>query len=317
MIIKERKKPVKIPMLEALIRRLPSSHPQIQSIEKELAKRKAGFRGEQALDYYLEYLPSEDYYLFHDVRLHDRIHYFQIDTLLVTPYFLLIVGVKNIAGKISFNQNLPQMVRLLDGREDGFQDPFTQGEWHQNSLSRWLYINDFPFVPIDYLVVISNPTTIIETSEYIPKKLTHNSNLLFKIEELAKFFTERHLTENQVKRLCTALNEQHTPHKPDVMKQFGITEDELLSGVFCEKCKTLTMERTHGRWVCRNCGSISRTAHIQAFEDYKLLMNDTISNRELREFLKLSSSKIARDLLKSMLNESNGNTKGRRYHIPY
>jgi hypothetical protein len=63
----------------------------------------------------------------------------------------------------------------------------------------------FPYVPIDYLIVISNPTTIIETSEYIPNKLTHNANLLFKIDELAKSFTEQHLTENQVMKLCTAL----------------------------------------------------------------------------------------------------------------
>ncbi len=85
MIKKERTEPVKIHKLEALLRRLPPSHQKYPLIEKELAMCKAGYRGEQALDFYLEYLPEDDHIIFHDLRLFDTRYYFQIDTLLVTP----------------------------------------------------------------------------------------------------------------------------------------------------------------------------------------------------------------------------------------
>ncbi|WP_243292865.1 hypothetical protein [Bacillus sp. FJAT-47783] len=56
MIKKERTKPIKLKKLEALIRRLSSTHPKRPLVQKELAKHLAGYRGEQSIDYHLSHL---------------------------------------------------------------------------------------------------------------------------------------------------------------------------------------------------------------------------------------------------------------------
>ncbi|WP_261131873.1 nuclease-related domain-containing protein [Bacillus sp. Marseille-Q3570] len=259
MIMKERTEPRKIDKLEAQLRRLSYLHPQYPLIEKELAMCKAGYRGEQALDYHLEYLPEKDYYIFHDLRLFDTRYYFQIDTLIVTPYFMLIVEVKNIAGKIRFDE-FNQMVRTRDGTEEGLPDPFLQLQWLSRKLAEWLKINNLPSLPIDHIVVISRSSTIVEVSEYTPEKLTLSANLPFKIEALRKTFPREVYSKKQLRKLSKLLVKKHTPQDPDVMKQFKIEPVELLTGVYCAECKTMTMERNHGRWICSNCSHICNDA---------------------------------------------------------
>ncbi|WP_408007824.1 hypothetical protein ACJROX_24475 [Pseudalkalibacillus sp. A8] len=173
----------------------------------------------------------------------------------------------------------------------------------------------FPHIPIDHIVVISRPSTIIETSVYTPVKLTHSANLPFEIEALERMFPEATYNKKQLRKLSTLLLKKHTPHDPNIMKQFGIQPEELLPGVYCTKCKTLTMERKHGRWICTNCSFLSRDAHFEALKDYAMLVNTMISVREFQEFTKLPSSSIAHRLLKSFNFEPVGHTKGRRYKI--
>ncbi|QNG59522.1 NERD domain-containing protein [Bacillus sp. PAMC26568] len=92
MIKKERKAPIKLLKLEAMIKRLPQSHRMRASASEELAKLKAGYKGEQAIDYYLNDLPVDQYIILHGLRLaHSKTEFFQIDTLLLTQrcFFIL------------------------------------------------------------------------------------------------------------------------------------------------------------------------------------------------------------------------------------
>lgn len=59
MIKKERKKPVKIKVLQAMLVRLPPTHATRPYIETELGKAVAGWRGEQAVDYFLSFYQSK------------------------------------------------------------------------------------------------------------------------------------------------------------------------------------------------------------------------------------------------------------------
>ncbi|MFX3623267.1 MAG: nuclease-related domain-containing protein [Ectobacillus sp.] len=126
MIVKERKKPVKIQKLEALLRRLPPQHPKQKEIEENLAKSLSGYRGEQSLDYYLSFLPPKQQLILHDLRLKENGRYFQIDTLILTKAFILIIEAKNIAGTIFFDTAFHQLIRTIDGKEEAFPDPIMQ-----------------------------------------------------------------------------------------------------------------------------------------------------------------------------------------------
>lgn len=77
MIIKPRKYPVSILSLEALQRRLKQNHPQQAQIKEDLAKKTAGFKGEQSIDYFLSFLTEGMYHILNDVRLKIVIIFFK------------------------------------------------------------------------------------------------------------------------------------------------------------------------------------------------------------------------------------------------
>lgn len=104
MIIKERSTPIKITYLEALLRRLPYDHLKRSRIEEDLVKRRAGYRGEKALDQFLINHPlTDDLLILNDLRLSNGKQYFQIDSLLINNQFALILETKNIYGTLFKN----------------------------------------------------------------------------------------------------------------------------------------------------------------------------------------------------------------------
>ncbi|HZG72957.1 MAG TPA: nuclease-related domain-containing protein [Chondromyces sp.] len=98
MIIKERKKSIYLRQLEALVRRVPRGHGKREEILLMAKKAGKGYRGEQAIDYPLSFLSEDKYFILHDVRLLGGHHYFQLDTLILSEYFIVILEVKNISG---------------------------------------------------------------------------------------------------------------------------------------------------------------------------------------------------------------------------
>src|SRR5690606_20435170 len=90
--------PLRLRKLEALIRRLPDSHPKLQEISDEYGRRMSGYRGEQSLQYYLSLLKQSNYFIFHNLRLPDISgkHFFEIDILLISSTFLSIIDAKHV-----------------------------------------------------------------------------------------------------------------------------------------------------------------------------------------------------------------------------
>lgn len=66
-----------------------------------------------------------------------------------------------------------------------------------------------------------------------------------------------------------------------------------------------------------NCNRENSNAHIQAIKDYELLIGPTISNAELRKFLKIKSSHVAKRLLQSLNLPTTGTKKGTQYNLSF
>jgi hypothetical protein len=84
----------------ALLRRLKQNHPKRKQLAEELARRLAGYHGEESLDFYLTSLPEKNWMIFHDLNFSDGEYNYQIDTLMVSPklalnYRFQIFGRKN------------------------------------------------------------------------------------------------------------------------------------------------------------------------------------------------------------------------------
>ncbi|USK33747.1 NERD domain-containing protein [Bacillus sp. F19] len=320
MIKKEREIPIKLRKLEALLRRLPSNHLKRSKIEEEYAKIRAGYRGEKSIDYYLNAMDEKRFFIFHDIRLqHCNNEYFQIDILLLTSNYLVILEIKNMNGTLCFDQKFHQLIRALNGKEEAFPDPITQVKRQKKHLHQWLISNHFPSLPIYPLIVISNPATLIKSipaySDEVTRKVIHASQLHSKIEQINQRVKDDVLSTREVNKLSRLLLKLHSPHNPDILSHFQLQEKDLLRGIQCPNCNNLEMLRVNGSWTCSSCKISSKDAHLAALDDYCLLISATITNQELRNFLKITSVSSAAYLLKQLKLETTGSYRHRKYHL--
>ncbi|RKJ30494.1 NERD domain-containing protein, partial [Butyricicoccus sp. 1XD8-22] len=97
--------------LTALKNRIPPTHEKYSIIIEELSRYEAGEQGEQ---YILQLLSENELpkntYVLHNVQFKSKVDV-QIDVLIVTPSFCLVLEVKNIKGILHFKKNPRQLVR--------------------------------------------------------------------------------------------------------------------------------------------------------------------------------------------------------------
>ncbi|RWR06945.1 nuclease-related domain-containing protein [Siminovitchia fortis] len=320
MIVKKKIVPILIRRLEALNRRLPETNLKRLTVIKDLNIRKAGHKGEHSIDYHLSFLEEKRYHILHDLRLlnHFGLDYFQLDNVIISTSFITLIDVKNYKGIIQFDDQYHQLIQIADGKKRALEDPIPQIRRQKLQLKKWLHSHRFPDIPIEPLIVISNPSTIIETTGHSTyfKYITHSINLPFQI----KSFEEKHpvevFTQKDLYRLGNVLMKKDNPLDYNVLDYYGIHPDELIRGVHCPKCFAIPMKRGHGRWICLDCEFASADAHIYSIQDYKLLFGHIITNEMLRKFLLLENSRtIATNILKSMNLRHTGETKGRIYFL--
>ncbi|MGD6817208.1 nuclease-related domain-containing protein [Metabacillus sp. 113a] len=318
MIAKPRKTPLYILKLQALLRRLPPSHPKVPQITEELTKRMAGFKGELAADYQLSLIDHPNRVILTDLRLPHAFTHFQMDTLIISPKAAVIIEVKNIAGTIYFDPKFNQLIRRKDGQETAFADPVLQSRRLEFQFSEWLRKNHFPALPIHTLIVISNPQTIIETpsahSAALAKKVIHAQMLPFELKLLEAQYKKVFLTEKELEKMARSLNRANEEIDVQITNKYGILHSELVKGVLCPDCRG-RFERYKGGWLCSGCQNKNKLAHLEALNDYRLLIGSTITNKKIREYLSLVSPSSATKLLQSLNLKSSGQNKGRVYEL--
>jgi hypothetical protein len=318
LIAKERTIPLAILILAALLRRLPLSHAKYQEIFEEFKRRQAGYRGEQSLDYYFRSLPQKKYTLLHDLNLPDGDYNCQIDTFLLTPEFGLIVDIKNMKGKLVFDTDNQQFTQYYDGVEKGYPDPIAQAERHQEYIIKLLKEHHYPPVPIDYIVIISNPyaTYVItgKNSSKVRPRICKADVFLSKIQLFEKLYTAPLLEKKDLRKICRFLIKMNNPPTKSILKRYGIDQSELLTGVFCPFCFHLSMTRVKKTWYCSSCGNFSQNAHIELLKDYFLLCGLGITNRQFRKFAHLSNIDTAGRLLRSENFNFTGSNRNRAYY---
>ncbi|MBD1380198.1 nuclease-related domain-containing protein [Metabacillus arenae] len=321
MIVKERRIPLKVQKLEALLRRLPMNHPKRKKVEEELSKNIAGYRGEESLNYHLSFLSKYKHNIFHDLRLQDNHNrFFQIDTLIVTPSYLLILEVKNITGTIFFDQVFHQVIRKTNGKEESFPDPLLQVTRQEFQLKSWLIKNGLSSIPILSLVAISNPSTIIKTNSEngdISQKIIHAAKIPSTVSVLDNYYKKESHSSKEVKKVSNLLLKQNTPFNYDILKKFQLSKTDLIKGIYCPKCLSFLMKKGKGNWICQQCDHICKNAHLISLIDYNLLLGSIITNKEIRDFLQISSISSASKLLRSLNLKHEGDFKGRKYILPY
>jgi hypothetical protein len=317
--VKEREFPVRIHQNKALLKRIRKNHEVIPRVESDLKKIAAGYKGEKTVDYHLGYLEEKKYSIFHNIRLKVGSQYFQIDTLMITTCYIVIIEVKNLAGIIRIDPLIRQCTRILRDTQEGFIDPISQVEKLTLLFKKWLSQYGFQTSSIEFLVVISNPQTTIDYtirpalhSPYT--KIIHSQNILHYVTTINNRYKEDIMNSKELQKLKRLLLKHHSDQFSNILDIYGVRKNEIITGVLCERCSAAPLNRISNYWTCTNCSYTSKTAHIQAVEDYFLLMDLRITNRNLREFLHISSRNTATYILKSLNLKSSGSGKGVYYY---
>ncbi|MFC7063339.1 nuclease-related domain-containing protein [Halobacillus seohaensis] len=161
----------------------------------------AGYNGEQSLLFHTNLLASAEVHILNDIRLQTPHYITQLDTLILTPTFALIIETKNFAGQLYFDHTFKQVKRTLNGKVENFMDPTVQVDLQRDSLKQWILHDDLPTdYPIETLVVISNPSTLIEASKFnydVRKRVIHAHMLRTKFQELQLKYTNHFLSNGQ------------------------------------------------------------------------------------------------------------------------
>lgn len=318
LVIKPLTIPPSILVAEALLRRLPKNHPKYTLIGSDLAKRWAGYHGEKSIQYPLSFL-KDDFLIFYGLRLPHGDYHFQIDTLILSPFFVLLLEIKHISGTLFFDHSFDQLVQTYNEKERSLPNPILQGKRHHAQFKSWLKENKLPILPIEHLAVSTNQYSVLKAdprNTLVFKHICTSEKLTEKIEEMANKYQEPKILPKEVKKISRTLLKSHTPFWPDLLKTYGISKEELTTGILCPNCRTSKMRCIHGFWLCPSCGQRGKDAHIQSLADYFLLFRPSINNSQFRIFSGISNVKSASSFLRRSGLPSAGTTKSRTYFPP-
>lgn len=314
LLIEERKKPHKLVVLEVILRRLKKTTPRYSYFQEEHRKMSAGFAGERYVDRVWKEidLPSP-FQLIHDYCfVNDAGFTHQVDTIFITPHFLCLLEIKNIAGRLDFDDERRQCIRTMaDGRIESMLYPVDQLLRHERYFQRVLKQLQLE-LPIVKIILIAQSSTIIgRTSEICP--IMHSVGLPHFLTQQWQRFGQRAISITDFNRLCEYLNAM----RQDKRWVQEINCDELRTGVLCRSCSyKRKMFYVKGSWFCHSCGIENNEAFYEALQDYRLLKGSYLTNAILCEEFGVPSKHIAYRILRALGFEKVSNCRHSRYKIP-
>ncbi|WP_166786690.1 nuclease-related domain-containing protein [Jeotgalibacillus salarius] len=290
-----RTEPMQLKALKALKRRLPPNHLSLNKIEEKISILESGFHGENFFDQFTSHVLSPRCLNLRNITLPAFSETIQIDSLFITPSFILICEIKNIKGNLHFDKKGGSLSRVVNGKEEYFSCPVTQVERHKEGIEVLLK-NLNVKIPVIEMVVFTNSQvkfTVRSDEQSIYNQITRIESVTRKMRELKLLYRVQVLDQKGVKELWTKImNKSLTPYWKDVRSPYSIEENELIRGVLCIKCDKGTV-LNYGKWCCQSCGHSNKENFLESVTDYFLLIKDSCSIKDLRNFLDIDSSRKA------------------------
>lgn len=318
MFLNERKKPYVILCYEALFRNLKETYRRNHRLIEDYKRFNAGYYGEKDVDYNLSLYPHKNFFILHDIRLKIFNKHFQIDTLIISKNFICILEIKNLAGEIEYDQELHQLIQKKGDKVIAIKDPILQAESQRMQLNTWLQRFNLT-VPIETLVVSSNPSTILRIKQNDPdiyRKIIRTESLYLHLNELVKKYPENVLNKAQMKMISEIILNENSPKHPDLISKYNVQEQHLIKGIPCPACGHIPMNLLYKKWACPSCTTPGYKLHERYILDYFLLYNNTITNKQCRELLRINSPKSSYTILNSMNLQYIGKNSARKYLSP-
>ncbi|WP_391119978.1 nuclease-related domain-containing protein [Psychrobacillus sp. L3] len=278
-------------------------------IKDEYYQKLAGEIGEEVVMKVIEQLKLPyKFYAFHNLSLNGE-SLFQMDILIITPYYALIFEVKNINGEITFTEQ--QMQRKLESNKThSYESPVLQLAEYEFQLNQ-IFKDSGIILPIYGALVFAFATSNIK----VPPT---NKTLLFRrgikpyirnIQTNSPILNEAEL--DNLKEYILKANIEFHPFP--ISNYYEIDLNDIQKGVECIHCGLIGMKKLPQNWFCPRCKIFHRKAHEQTMEEYFLIYKSTISNIECQHFLQLNNKHQATRILKNSMLIKTGQSRNTKY----
>ncbi|MBI5997769.1 NERD domain-containing protein [Clostridium perfringens] len=208
-------------------------------IDRDIMYLTYGMEGEKNVSYEIKnsYIPM---LALHDIRIEDGESVAQMDYILITKSFILVLETKALSGDITVNES-GEFIRYFKNkagkvyRKEGIYSPVAQNERHVRILTEYLKKNKIiKKYPIYSCVVIANSKSVINKYK-APKEI---QSQIIKYDQLTSFIKEK-LNYHKIKQdfkfldkveysIGKFLLENNKPIEFDYYKKYSLSEEDFI-----------------------------------------------------------------------------------------
>jgi len=294
--------------------RLPSHHEKYPAILEKLDQISAGHYGEVRTDRFIEEVQFPQQQLLIIPDLHTRIHskrHIQIDTLILTNSYMLVMEIKNITGTLRFKKEPNQLVRIMDSLEEkSFACPLTQLDRNVDGIK-----NLFPNtkIPIIQALVFPSQNTIIEDAP--------TNHHIFFAKQVPLFIQSLNnqtsiLSDNQFNQMANQFMKMNNNFTTTPLcEHMKINSEILKKGVLCKNCNSKLQRKSLQTWFCKVCFTTEKNPIPSNIEDLFLLIKQELSIKDCMHYLEINSRYTIYNSLQKMKVGKSGYKKSTKYKI--
>ena len=311
-IIYEREVPEKLVALQRLARRLPPDHPHFDHVKLALYNAQSGLGGEKYIDSTLfdMYFPIP-HTIFPNYRLYEKyIPSTQIDILIITPAYALVIEVKNWGGTITF-QNTGQAIQEKNGVVRSMDCPIVQAEYYRENLQDWFQLHDI-VLPVHRVVIFPFASTLLRGAEN--RGVHFSKELPIIIRKLNKLPLQMDTKDFDLLSLKLH-GANNTFANEKVCHKYGILPSMLTKGFFCTHCDIQLLKKNSRHYICPSCSAVPANPVLEIMLDWFTLFSNQVTNKNIRTLSGLVDSHRIQYFMKKSGFPSSGRNKGTVYHV--
>lgn len=220
---------------------LEELHSKVKSEKRNVIKRditylKIGLEGERAVSYELKnsFIPM---ICLHDIRIENAGYIAQMDYILITEYYIMVLETKKLNGDIVINEagEFIRKFKTKEGRvykQEGMYSPISQNERHIRILDNFLKANKIiRRIPMYSAVVVANPKAIINRNKapYAIKNGIYKHDQITTIlkKHILKSNKDEKIMESQMIKIANFLLESNKEISYDYNAKYGLTDEDF------------------------------------------------------------------------------------------
>ncbi|TFE03923.1 nuclease-related domain-containing protein [Jeotgalibacillus salarius] len=293
---------VKHQTFQALARRTHPQHHAYPQILQKLSIEDAGYHGEQYFDQVAAKLLSPHCSQLKNLLLSQFKETFQIDSIIITPNFILICEIKNMVGNLHFDQRGGTLTRVLNNQKEYFTCPIFQVSRHSECISHLLKQMKIK-VPVYDLVIYTNQRvefSVKDSETEIYEKIHRIEQFTYYFRKMLHANAQHYLSSPQIKFIYQFLLKKDVfPFWRSYLNDIDIRHTDFIKGFICIECNR-PAQSIRGGWRCDCCMKRRDGMLYQNIIDFFLLHGPSATAEEIRAFLNMSNKRQVIHYLKKL-----------------